>query len=339
MTNDSFPSSVYRIKDAIDGYPVTYFFCVEPGAFQCMSPVYLTLKQEGKSVQWVGGGWFLEQNPSGEKVIHLEQFYQEVLRHDPETVCVVLGSHATYSITQECIRFCHAQHLFSFFLFDHWCNLELHFLDQKNKILHLPNRIGAVDEVGKNALWDALLPYHPDESYLNQIMVVGQPSIENTVKKIQSVSAEEIQSFRFQLNAVDCELSVFLMEPNCEDFGLEPYDVSYLGYTEYTTLDYVLKQERKDGGVLVIKPHPRQNMDVFQSCIQQYSDKELRGCFVITDKPLELIIAAADRVLGMTTVVLIMALKAGKPIVSIQKNRTERGKKMSNIYFENYLVK
>lgn len=338
MTNDSMPSSVFRIKDAINGFHVYYFFCVEPGAFQCMSPVYQMLKQEGKSIHWVGEGWFLKQNPSGDYIINLKQFYQDVLQYHPNSVCVVLGSHATYSITQECIRFCHTQMLFSFFLFDHWCNVELHFLDQENKKLYLPNKIGSVDDIGKKALWDALLPYQPHESYLNQIVTVGQPSIEKTVQKIQSVSTEEINSFRCSLNAVERELLVFLMEPNCEDFGLEPYDVSYLGYTEYTILDYVLNHVKKDENVLLIKPHPRQNMDVFYSCINQYSENVMHDCFVITDKPLELIIASADRVCGMTTVVLIMALKAGKPIVSIQKNRTERAKKMSNIYFENYLV-
>jgi hypothetical protein len=72
--------------------------------------------------------------------------------------------------------------------------------------------------------------------------------------------------------------------------------------------------------------------------MQNYSETELRDCLVVADEPLELIIAAADQVLGMTTVVLIMALKVGKTVKSIQPNRTERAKKMSNVYFERILI-
>lgn len=338
MTTDLIPSSVYKIKDAIAGYSHYYFFCVEPGAYQCTSSTYSLLQYEGKFVQWVGYGWFFDTHPPQETIITIEECKAHIQDNRNDKICVVLGSHAGYSITQELIQFCHKHKVFSFFLFDHWCNLELHFLDHKNHVLHLPNKIGAVDEVGKTALWDALQPYYPPKNYDRNIVITGQPSIEKSVHQIQQVPQDVIHSFRERIHGNTKELLVYLMEPNCEDFNLEPNDQEYLGYTEYTVLDYILNQEKNGENVLVIKPHPRTTMDTLTTFMQNYPDPTLQDCLVVTDEPLELILAAADTVLGMTTVVLIMALKAGKPVKSIQLNRTERAKKMSNVYFENVLI-
>lgn len=338
MTTDLIPSSVYKIKEAIAGYSHYYFICVEPGAYQCTSSTYSLLQKEGKIVQWVGQGWFLDTHPPKESIITIEEFKAQIPAHRNDKTCVVVGSHAGYSLTQELIQFCHQHNIFSFFLFDHWCNLELHFLDHKQNVLHLPNKIGAVDEVGKTALWDALQPYNPPNNYERNIIITGQPSIEKTVHQIQQVSQGKIDSFRDRIQVGKKELLLYLMEPNCEDFNLEPNDQEYLGYTEYTVLDYILNQEKNDQNVLVIKPHPRTTMKTLTTFLQNYPEPTLQDCLVVTNEPLELILAAADTVLGMTTVVLIMALKVGKPVRSIQLNRTERAKKMSNVYFEQILI-
>lgn len=338
MTTDFIPSSVHKIKDAIAGYAHYFFFCVEPGAYQCTSLVYSLLHQEGKSVQWVGHGWFLNTHPPDDAILTIEEFKTQIENKNCDNICVVLGSQAGYSMTQDMIQFCHQRKAFSFFLFDHWCNLELHFLDQSQNVLHLPNKIGTVDEVGMKALWGELQPYNPPENYEQNIVVTGQPSIEKTVQQIQQISNEAIDSFREHVHASGRELLVYLMEPNCEDFDLEPNDTEYLGYTEYTVLDYILTQEKNDRNVLVIKPHPRTTMETLTTFLQHYSESTLQDCLVVADEPLELIIAAADVVVGMTTVALIMALKSGKSVKSIQPNRTERAKKMSNVYFEQVLI-
>ncbi len=332
-------SSVERIYEAISGFSVYFFYVVEPGAYQCTSDVFAILKSEGKQVYWVGGGWFYDTKPVEDAVLSQEEFFQIVTTFPSKDVCVVFGSQADHSNTQKGIEFCKQQNMFTLFLFDHWCNLELHFLDQENKVLHLPHRIGVVDAFEQEALWNALRPYNPPNGYRNNIVVTGQPSIESMVQKIQRVTPQSIQAFRREINAVDRKVQLYLMEPNCVDFGLDVWDRNYLGYTEYTVLDLVLKEKRDNDDVLLIRPHPRQRMDVFHSFFDGYSNNLKRDCIVATKHPLELLIASADAIYGMTTVVLIMALKAGKTVVSLQPNRTARGKKMSNIYIEQYLEK
>jgi hypothetical protein len=91
----------------------------------------------------------------------------------------------------------------------------------------------------------------------------------------------------------------------------------------------------RPGVRVLVKPHPRQ---------AAFGDAELaplreRGVVVRTvSGPFEPLTAAADEIWGMTSLALIAALKAGKPVISFQPGRTALGRAQSNPYLEPWVI-
>ena len=90
---------------------------------------------------------------------------------------------------------------------------------------------------------------------------MGHPGIEAAVRKIQRIEADEVQRFRRKIGTKGKRILLFLTEPICQDFGLAPEDREFIGYTEYSILEYFLDHFSDSDAKLLIKPHPRQDVE------------------------------------------------------------------------------
>ena len=59
---------------------------------------------------------------------------------------------------------------------------------------------------------------------------------------------------------------------------------------------------------------------------------------ILADIDLNLLLASVDEVIGMTSTLLVIALKCGKKIRSLQIGRNENGTKFSNPYIAPYVI-
>ena len=255
----------------------------------------------------------------------------------PGEACVFLGSQTDFSATHRAIEFCRLHGLFCVFLFDHWCNYAEHFLNTRTNEIFLPNLICVPDEPAERGLREKLSLGLEQANKPPVIQAVGHPAIEAGVKRIQEIDPKQSQRTRESLGAKDKKLYLFLLEPICGDFSLKREDREFLGYTEYTILEYFLEHFCEDDAKLLLKPHPRQDVEDLKRFVdKRFGAREIDYQWT-GEEPLESLIAVADEVFGITTVALIMAIKAGKPVWSLQVGRNERAKKFSNVHLESHL--
>src|SRR5690606_19732642 len=105
---------------------------------------------------------------------------------------------------------------------------------------------------------------------------------------------------------------------------------SVLGFDWQSALDEAVKCFRKDyqDSTLLIKPHPRQDVSDVKHYLNASEIPE--NVSLVEESEGEPFIALSDEIWGMTTVLLVVALKAGKPIKVFMPGRTEAGARESN---------
>ena len=87
---------------------------------------------------------------------------------------------------------------------------------------------------------------------------------------------------------------------------------------------------------LLVKPHPRQNVDAVKNEIAALSINH-RGAELYHGET-ESLISIAEEVWGMTTSALNVALAVGKPIRSFQIGRNAKGERASNPHIEPFAI-
>lgn len=327
--------SLIRISPLLNSYGKVFLYCVDPGAYAIMRPIYELLLSEGKKTQWIVDGWCLNAIKGEYPSMVWSSFTEDFCQIDADDCCMVLGSQTNFEATHKTLHFCKEKGIATIFLFDHWGNYLSHFYSTIDESLYLPDKICVPDEIGRQALCAELLPLLKNERYIDDIHVVGHPAIENSVNAICSLTTSEIEAVKRRLIPVDKRIVLFLLEPIEDGFGYNSDGTPFLGYNEYSILRYILSLHDFDDVQMIIKPHPRQDIKKIKRFLIPYAHRDI---LLLDNEKLENLIAIADDVLGMTTVALIIALKAGKKIRSIQVGRNKRGENMSIPHFEENLV-
>lgn len=328
-------ASLIRIGTLLNPYSNIFLYSVDPGAYAIMRPIYELLSSAGKNIQWIVDGWCRNaieyEYPFGDWY----SFKEDSCQFNVDGCCMVLGSQTGFEATHEAIRFCKENGIATIFLFDHWANYISHFHSPKDNTLYLPDKICVPDEIARHSLIVDLSSLMPNDRYIENIQVVGHPAVEDSVDAICSLTTSEIEIIKRRLIPGDKRIILFLLEPIEDDFGYNSDGTPFLGYNEYSILRYILSSPDFEDVRMIIKPHPRQDIEKIKMFLLPYAH---RGILLVEKERLEDLIAIADEILGMTTVALIIALKAGKKINSIQVGRNERGEILSNPYFEEYVV-
>ncbi|MBU1055050.1 MAG: hypothetical protein KKC46_14670 [Proteobacteria bacterium] len=329
--------SVSKIISILSGFDKYYLYCVDPGAYNCMRYIYDALIQTNVEVSWIAEGWCKSNIMEKEETIQWHEFEQMMsCLPSRANICLLLGSQNCFKKTHHAIGFCNLHNITNFFLLDHWLNYAEHFFDFETKTSFLPTKIGVMDETSRDGIEDSLVTTPSGQR--PEIYIVGHPKMEASVKTIQNISLYEIGSYRKMIGAKNKKLYLFLLEPVYKDFALNEVGEPLLGYTEYTILKYFFSNYSVLNTKVIIKPHPRQDIDELLQFLETNISQSLYDYTVDMEHDLEFLISIADEVVGMTTVALIFALKAGKKIRSIQVGRNEYARQLSNKYFENNLT-
>ena len=183
----------------------------------------------------------------------------------------------------------------SFAVLDSWTNIEQRFLPAETPP-EQPDAFGVIDDNTRAQI--------AAEGWCRaRIFVVGQPHL--------AARTERLKRRRKNRPSGSAKRIVFFSEPIIEDFG-----PTARGFTQYEVATFVARAlDGHPGVVLEIKPHPRE------------SDAGWRDWLALTPnarfaaEDTETLLAAADGVLGMTTMVLIEACLAGIPALSLQPER------------------
>lgn len=202
-----------------------------------------------------------------------------------------------------------------YFLLDHWHNSSRNFIDIENKKKFLPNKIFCIDQ----SMYEKYLINGIDK---DSIEFFGHPSLEHTY--LNNPNNSELLKLKRKIGIdKECKIISVFLDP----IGNKK---ECYGYNEIDVIN-MLKKHSHDH-TFVIKPHPRSN---YQNIVDN-SNKRFR--FIKNIDPFDLLYAS-DTVLGMTSIMLAHSMALKKKTGSIQINVTPDGKKRSNIYYDDIIIK
>jgi hypothetical protein len=298
--------------------------CADPGAFALLDELEPTLRVAGMAGVMFVEGWAL--SASCGRCVPFSEAALRAAAAPGDTL--LLGVQVDFARTRLLIRLCRKLEIASVLVFDHWKNYTEHFLGTEGPVLPdavlLPDELGRETLLARFAAHAALRGYDPDRA-----AVLGHPAMERSVAAICGASEASSKSLLRSLGVEDRPVAALFLDPVVPEDGF--------GYDVATVLDFIGRwmDDNRPGVRILVKPHPRQTA---------FGDADLaplrdRGVVARTvSGPFEPLTAAADEIWGMTSLVLVAALKAGKPVISFQPGRTALGRAQSNPYLEPWVI-
>ncbi len=300
--------------------------CRDPGGAEALSPVVLRLIREAKVELTVLGYRFSEEIFKKRNVPFkkLEDFNitdvssasMELLLDKVKPNLVVLGTSQGRSIENDIVLAARKKQIRTFCLLDFWNNYSQRFscLETGKKFLFLPDFIGIMDEFAKEEMVKE--GFDPE-----RLLITGQPYFDSLFELAKDFSEDKIRRFRNRLNLPEGSLLIsFFSQALTKTRGVDQTSSTYLGYTQITILDSLLKalhsiqSECKKDIALFIKLHPKESSSEIDNLI---SDARLR---IIMDERVNSreLMLSSDVVAGMFTMVLVEAFLVKKKVLSIQ---------------------
>jgi hypothetical protein len=276
-----------------------HVYTVDPGAHALAVELVPLIEQMGRLCGWYAEGWSARERPACRAA---DQLPGALSRGDS----LILGSQTNFARTQSMIRATLSAGASPIFLFDHWKNFSDHFGTGP-----LPDVIVVPDDMARDLL-------------LVEIGAHAAPVVKVLPHLAIEAAADRVRGHDMPRSG----MIALLLDPT------EPADE--LGYDWRTTLAAAAELAAERQGLrILVKPHPRQNVDTVTR--ELISRRGHVSCEIFQGDT-ERLVAAADEVWGMTTVVLNVALAAGKPIRSLQIGRNDRGRRASNPHIEPFVI-
>lgn len=178
---------------------------------------------------------------------------------------------------------------------DSWTNIELRFAPAEGPA-EQPDALGVIDD-------DTRAQIAAAGWCRARIFVVGQPHL--------AARTERLIRRRKNRPGGSAKRIVFFSEPIIEDFGRDAR-----GFTQFEVATLAAQALAGSPGVVLdVKPHPREAESGWRDWLARAPNARLAA------EDTETLLAAADGILGMTTMVLIEATLAGIPALSLQPGR------------------
>ena len=306
---------------ALKDFSKIYFYCADPGAFFIMEPVYLELRENGVDVAWVFDGWSRE-NVTKYQFMEYDAYISMIEENRyKKNECVIIGKRSSdHCKNWSLVKKTRENDIHSIFFVDFWANYLTDYLDPETKELNLPHTVFIMDDEARTDLLNEISPHiRPDEDSTN-IVVVGHPGIEQSVKRIAALQKEMTPLPK----EIKRHTILLVLEPRLSDSGKSD-GLPLRGYDEFSFLDYFAEKYDWNDSRVIIKPHPRQVVSEISEYIERATSFDEMDYEMAAEADLDELLAMADEVVGMTSTVLILALHCGKKITSIQPNRSEEG--------------
>ncbi len=243
--------------------------------------------------------------------VEIDRLCIETLGGMPEVVFTSATSLPMLDMTERLLwRWAADRRMPSAALVDQWQNYAIRFSGTAatERLAYLPDRILLMDEQARReAIADGL----PDD----RLDVTGQPAFDDIRREHRLLMAERARLRAALGMADDACVVTFVAESLADDYG------DSLGYDEQSTLAFLGETLHEVAGrtgplFVAVKLHPQNDAARFAWALDRWPALTLR-LFAREVTPRQMIVLS-DLVIGMTSVMLVEAILAGKPTVSLE---------------------
>ena len=188
---------------------------------------------------------------------------------------------------------------------DQWQNYAIRFsgVGEGERLAYLPDYINCIDEIGEVEMLREGFP-------AERLVKLGHPHLSSVRDQASKVDVAAIKS---RLSIPDmAEVFLFVSEAILEHYGRTR------GYDQYQALELFLNTISKLPGpvVPIIKLHPKDRRDRFEDILKSFNGP--RPILLGGEYSPEECLVIADRVFGMTSIMLVEAYVLGKQVISLQ---------------------
>jgi hypothetical protein len=302
--------------------PLILFALVDAGAVHGLMPVMERLRaHSGMGLAILARGYAaraLQGSPLAPHLVEDDGRTIERIVREAAPAVVVLDRSSNPLLPQHSVvAACRACGIPTVAFIDHWINPLLSFV-QNGRVVpgRLPDYAAVIDEQVQRAFIGAGFAE-------DRIWITGHPALDETAGVGAAPRAAIRQCTRQELDLPDDAIVVLFASEHIEDqeraLGRDPLAV--WGYTEKTVLGCVLDavQEVSRRATqplrLVVKPHPNERVEPLCALVEGHG--LATAVTVVADHPRISLLAAADVVMGMTSMLLFEADALGLPVVSV----------------------
>jgi len=284
------------------------FFTCEPGGAEVLIPVINhMLKDNNFEIVVLGYGYavnrFEKQNVNLELIEPIKKNDFLLLdKYRPDYIITSATSLPQKDMSEKYIWH-NAKHrsIPTIAFLDQWQNYAIRFsgVTQEEYMIYQPDFINCINDIGKKEM--IKLGFECDK-----LFKLGQPYL-NELKN--NLPDKNIICKKLELNNKK-EVVLFVSE------AIEEHFKDSRGYTQYETIDYLLRnKEFLNNKQVIIKLHPKDNITKFE---------KYKNIILIQNEFSSLeMISISDYVIGMTSIMLIESYILEKKVLSIQLNAKE----------------
>jgi len=292
--------------------------CGDPGGANAIAPVIELLRDEGKvsvtalaylQAVTLWSGWGIQFD-----VIKGEASDDDILKflNEPKANLLLTGTSVNrYELEKRFIEAARQLGIPSMSVLDFWSNYALRFSGNSGDLRYLPDRIAVMDVLARDEMVAAGIVD-------SRIVITGHPALDGLEAYRQSFGPERRYAIREGLGvAPDDWLILYASQPpaffDLDDTIPPPWLDRLRTVNVLLGALAVLAQARGKCATLLIRPHPRENGEIYRGLTHNTVRVVVSGEGGSRDLAL-----AADAVVGMNTMFLVEARHLGRPVLSIR---------------------
>ena len=322
-----------KIEKLILSYDKLYLYSADPGATAVLKPLHSIAQRKRKFVNWFVEGWAKGANLPASVCLETDNFRMPQFASSSR-VAMFMGQQVEFDRAYNRLSQFKESGFETIFISDHWKEINKSFKLSDNHNLILPDLFLVPDELAykiqKNSLEQLGASKVQISKMLRRFVHLG---LINSIQKIESLKKADAKFIKDKYEIYDSE-RIIVMMLDC----ILPEEKKKIGFDWRTSLQLAIEHFslNEPEAQLLVKPHPRQSrLDVENFVLSYSSNKKIK---VVEEKDPEPFVLIANEVWGITSILLVLALKVDKPIKSFMPNRTELGKRESNEHIEPFVI-
>ncbi|QQG36323.1 MAG: hypothetical protein HYS17_00585 [Micavibrio aeruginosavorus] len=318
-----------KIAALVSDYSKIHVYAVDPGAVASLQPFYEEAQKLGIAGDWFAEGWAADHAESHYKTMAQ---MEATLGYAVGREAVLMGQQVNFEQAYARLKFFREQHYQTIFISDHWKDIATLFRPHATEQPLLPHRFLVPDQEAYELQRSTLPTIGLTEQQIDScIEVFLHTGVARSLDKIDQITDAHVDKLRKRYGISG--RSVIMLLDNVDRKG-----TALLGFGWQNCLDLAIayKDEYEPGTKFLVKPHPRQDMREIEAYIRNMPPRT--DIEIVTEMEGEPFIKLCDEVWGMTTVLLVIARHAGKPIRAFMAERTGMGALDSNAHIEPYAI-
>ena len=305
------------------------FVSADPGGTDCIIPIVIAIQGKAKVSVYADSEVIERYRKYGIICGAIKDMVDNIsvesfrLLLKKEKIDTVVTATSGYNFIERFMwKAAQANGIVSYAILDNWVNYGIRFsnynlsekciYDKNSEISYLPTEIFVMDQLAKNEMIQEKIP---DE----KIIITGQPYLQLMRERLLSVSEDAVEAYRYSLGCNNEKKLIIYAPDNIYMAYQKSHDSYTLGYDERSVeqeLIYALERVDPYGErtVLVNRPHPKDNSKYWNE-IEIYDGLKVKHD---SNTAAEVMIRAADVIVGMFSIFLIQGYMLDKPIISAQ---------------------